>query len=444
VLAGTDPYFLLDGPVDATELILKKSGMQISDVERFEINEAFAAVVLSWAQVFEPDMEASMRKSIRAKRLSWTTDYAKALGGVSIVFVAIDTPIHPEGIDLAPIRQGVRRVAQAARKAYTLVISSQVPVGESEQLQKLARKHGPACDAVCNPEFLRLGGAMELQRKPDRVILGADDPGVARKVEKVYAPFDSPCLTMSLREAEIVKHATNAHVAAQVSFIGEIAQVCDEYGADCLPVSKALKLDRRIGRYAYVLPGLGFNGGTVARDVRLLRGLAKAKGRTAPLMQAVLDVNARQNGQVAERLAQALKRPKGKRVALLGLTYKAKTSTLRHSLTLQIADQMLARGMKLAAYDPDVPPDRQAIIPPDEQNVPRDIAVCASLDEAVSGADAVVAMTAKDEFKRLKLTSLARKLKRKLLVDAAGMFEPAAAKEAGFTYVAIGRGFRVW
>jgi len=255
--------------------------------------------------VFEPDMEASMKKSIKARRLSWGTDFARALSGISIVFVAIDTPIHPEGIDLAPIRKGVKQVAKAAKKPYTLVISSQVPVGESEKLQKLARRHGPRCNVVCNPEFLRLGGAMALQRAPDRVILGVDDPKVAKKIEKVYAPFKSPCLTMTLREAEIVKHATNAHVAAQVSFIGEIAQVCDEYGADCLPVSKALKLDRRIGKYAYVLPGLGFNGGTVARDVRLLRGLAAAKKRSAPLMQAVLDVNARQNGQAPDRRPDA-------------------------------------------------------------------------------------------------------------------------------------------
>jgi UDPglucose 6-dehydrogenase len=264
-----------------------------------------------------------------------------------------------------------------------------------------------------------------------------------KKVARVYEPFDAPVLEMGLREAEIVKHATNAYVAAQVSFIGEIAQVCDEYGADCMPVSKAMKLDRRIGKYAYILPGLGFNGGTVARDVRLLRGLARAKRRSAPLMQAVLDVNARQNGQIAERLAEGLKRPKGKRVALLGLTYKPKTSTLRHSLTLQIADQMLERGMKLSAYDPDVPPDRKAIIPPDEHNVPRAIEVCASLDEALEGADAVVVMTAKPEFKELQLKSLARRLKARLLVDAAGMFDPEEARRAGLRYAAIGRGFRV-
>lgn len=393
--------------------------------------------------VFEPDMEASMKKSLAAKRLSWTTDYAKALSGISLVFVAIDTPIHPEGIDLGPIRKAVRQIAKAAKKPYVMVISSQVPVGESERLQRTARKLGPHCDLVCNPEFLRLGGAMELQRHPDRIVLGGEDPKVIQQVAKVYEPFDAPVVAMGLREAEIVKHATNAYVAAQVSFIGEIAQVCDEYGADCLPVSKAMKLDRRIGKYAYILPGLGFNGGTVARDVRLLRGLAQKKQRSAPLMQAVLDVNARQNGQIAERLAEALKRPRGKRVALLGLTYKPKTSTLRHSLTLQIADQMLAHGMQLAAYDPDVPPERKAIIPPDEKDVPRQITVCASLDEAVSGADAVVVMTAKPEFKELELKALGRKLKGKLLVDAAGMFDPQEAKRAGFRYAAIGRGFRV-
>ena len=393
--------------------------------------------------VFEPDMEKSMKKSLKAGRLSWTTDYAKALKGISMVFVAIDTPIHPEGIDLGPIRKAVRTIAKAATKPYVMVISSQVPVGESQKLQASARRLGPHCDVVCNPEFLRLGGAMDLQRNPDRIVLGAEDPKALKKVAKVYEPFDAPIASMGLREAEIVKHATNAYVANQVSFIGEIAQICDEYGADCMPVSKAMKLDRRIGKYAYILPGLGFNGGTVARDVRLLRGLAKDKRRTAPLMQAVLDVNARQNGQIAERLAEALKRPKGKRVALLGLTYKPKTSTLRHSLTLQIADQMLDRGMRLAAYDPDVPPDRQAIIPPDEQNVPRDIKVCASLDEAVKGADAVVLMTAKPEFRDLKLSALAKRVKQKLLVDAAGMFDPQEAKRAGFRYVTIGRGFRV-
>jgi UDPglucose 6-dehydrogenase len=393
--------------------------------------------------VFEPEMEASMQKSLKAGRLSWTTDYDRALAGITMVFVAIDTPIHPEGIDLGPIRKAVRRIAKAVKKPYTLVISSQVPVGESQKLQASARKLGPHCDVVCNPEFLRLGGAMELQRRPDRIVLGGEDAKAMKKVARVYEPFDAPVLEMGLREAEIVKHATNAYVAAQVSFIGEIAQVCDEYGADCMPVSKAMKLDRRIGKYAYILPGLGFNGGTVARDVRLLRGLARAKRRSAPLMQAVLDVNARQNGQIAERLAEGLKRPKGKRVALLGLTYKPKTSTLRHSLTLQIADQMLERGMKLSAYDPDVPPDRKAIIPPDEHNVPRAIEVCASLDEALAGADAVVVMTAKPEFKELQLKSLARRLKARLLVDAAGMFDPEEAHRAGLRYAAIGRGFRV-
>jgi UDPglucose 6-dehydrogenase len=316
-------------------------------------------------------------------------------------------------------------------------------VGESQKLQQSARRLGPRCDVVANPEFLRLGGAMELQRHPDRIVLGADDPKVAGRIAAIYEPFKAPVLTMGLREAEITKHAINAYVANQVSFTGEIAQICDEYGADCLPVAQAMKLDRRIGKHAYVLPGLGFNGGTVARDVRLLLGLAKKKRRTAPLMQAVLDVNARQNGQIAERLVEALGRPRGKRVALLGLTYKAKTSTLRHSLTLQIADQLLAAGLRLSAYDPDVPPERAAIIPPDEHDVPREIRVTATLDLALEGADAAVIMTAKDEFKRLELGALKRRLARRILVDAAGLFDPRQAQRAGLRYVAIGRGFRV-
>jgi UDPglucose 6-dehydrogenase len=405
--------------------------------------EAIASLSSGVPTVFEPDLEESLKKGLAEKRLSWTTDYRQALTGAKFVFLAIDTPIQPDGIDLRPIRRAVDAIATAARKPYTLVISSQVPVGESEKLERRAQRRGPRCAVVANPEFLRLGGAMELQRHPDRIVLGAREAKTAQRVAEIYEPFKAPILVMGLREAEIAKHAINAYVANQVSFTGEIAQICDEYGADCLSVAQAMKLDRRIGKFAYVLPGLGFNGGTVARDVRLLLRLAKEKKRKAPLMQAVLDVNARQNGQIAERLVEALGRPKKKRVALLGLTYKAKTSTLRHSLTLQIADQLLAHGLRLSAYDPDVPPERAAIIPPDEHDVPREIRVTATLAEALEGADAAVIMTAKDEFKQLRLGALKKKLKKRLLVDAAGLFDPAQAKRAGLRYVAIGRGFRV-
>lgn len=406
--------------------------------------EAIASLAAGKPTVFEPDLEESIQASLAAGRLSYTTDWAQALDGIRHVFLAIDTPILDTGVDLAPIFDATQKIAEHASRPWVLVVASQVPVGTCEQLQALARETSAhPVDLVCNPEFLRLGGAMDLQRRPDRIILGADDSAVAKEVEELYAPFEKPTLLMGIKEAEIVKHATNAYVACSVSFIGEIAQICDEFGADAMPVGKALKLDRRCGKYAYVRPGLGFNGGTVRRDVNLLVGLAEQKGREAPMMKAIIDVNERQNGIVVERLAELLEEPAGKQIALLGLTYKAHTSTLRHSLTLQLAEKMLGHGMVLRAYDPIIPPGKSdAITPADEFGVPDTIALCHSAEEAVAGAEAVVLMTDKDEFKELDFAKLGEGMKRRILVDAAAMVAPEDAKAAGFTYISIGRGFR--
>jgi len=394
--------------------------------------------------VFEPDLEKSIKKSLKDKKISFTTDFEKALRGITIVILAIDTPILDKGVDLSPIRKAVKQIAGAASKDYILVVASQVPVGTCDQLQALARKSGPHhCDLVCNPEFLRLGGAMELQRRPDRVILGADDEKVAKKIAKIYEPFDKPIMLMGIRDAEIVKHASNAYVANSVSFIGEISQICDEYGADAYKIGKALKADRRCGRYAYVMPGLGFNGGTVRRDVNLLRSLAAKKNRTAPLMDAIIEVNERTNFTVVERLAKLLKNPKGKTVGLLGLTYKAQTSTLRHSLTLQLAEKMLGHGMVLKAYDPVIPPVRSDVRSEvHEWDVPPEIELCSSVAEAAKGAHAIVVMTDKDEFRDLPLAKLGKTMRRRVLVDPVNFYEPDAAKKAGFTYIAIGKGFQ--
>ena len=376
--------------------------------------EAIESLSKGVPTVFEPDLEKSIKKSLKAKKLSYTTDFEKALRGITIVVLSIDTPILDKGVDLSPIRKAVVQIAKAASKDYILVVSSQVPVGTCDKLQALARKSGPHhCDLVCNPEFLRLGGAMDLQRKPDRVILGADDEKVAKKIAKIYEPFEKPIMLMGIRDAEIVKHASNAYVANSVSFIGEISQICDDYGADAYKIGKALKADRRVGRYAYVMPGLGFNGGTVRRDVNLIRSLASKKGRTAPLMDAIIEVNERTNGTVVERLAKLLKNPKGKTIGLLGLTYKAQTSTLRHSLTLQLAEQMMGHGMVLKAYDPVIPPVRTGVHSDvHEWDVPEEIEICGSVAEVAKGAHALVVMTDKDDFRDLPLAKLGKTMKR--------------------------------
>jgi UDPglucose 6-dehydrogenase len=400
-----------------------------------------AAAIASLADgrptVFEPELEDQVRRNIAAGRLSFTTDFAAAQREAAIVLLAHDTPLTPDGVDLAPLFEAVRRVARAAPGDFLLVIGSQVPVGVSEELGVAAREANPgvAIDLACTPEFLRLGAAVELFRRPDRVVVGAGDRATATRVAALFAPLARPTLTMSLREAEMVKHATNAFVANSVSFVGEISQLCDELGADALPVGRALRLDKRIGEKAYVLPGLGFNGGTVARDVRVLLGMTRQAGRSAPLLEAVLAVNARQNGLIADRLDEALGGLEGTELGLLGLTYKAKTSTLRSSLTLQISDQLRARGAVLRAWDP--------IIPAADYESSWGIRPCSGAAEVAEGADALVVMTPKDEFRALDLAGLGGRMRRRVLADPMDVFGLAAARSAGFSYIAIGRGYRV-
>lgn len=399
--------------------------------------EAISSLAAGRPTVFEPGLEQQLRENADAGRLRFTTDFEEAVGVGSIVLVAHDTPLTGEGVDLGPIYEAVERVARAARREYLLLIGSQVPIGVSERLGEAARRINPdvPCDVACSPEFLRLGAAVELFRHPDRIVIGASSPTAASRARAVFEPLGRPILIMSLREAEMVKHATNAFVANSVSFIGEIAQLCDELGADAMPVGRALRLDRRIGEKAYVLPGLGFNGGTVARDVKVLLGLASEAGNEAPLLEAVLSVNARQNGLVAERLGEALGGLEGAEVGLLGLTYKAKTSTMRSSLTLQIAQQLARAGARLRAWDP--------IIAPEDYELSWGIRPCADAGDAADDADALVVMTPKDEFKALDIASLGERMRRRVLADPMGVFGREMAHAAGFTYVAIGRGYRV-
>ncbi|MEM7204415.1 MAG: nucleotide sugar dehydrogenase [Planctomycetota bacterium] len=407
--------------------------------------DAIKSLAAGKPTVFEPDLEASIGRSLAARKLSFSTNYRGSLRGRRVAFLSADTPITRDGtVNLRPIRAEVPKIAKAMSGPLTLVVASQVPIGTCEKLQALGRKHTKhRFDVVCNPEFLRLGGAMVLQRAPDSIILGADDVKTTKPIATIYKPFDRPIVTMSLREAEIVKHAANAYVANQVSFIGEIGQICDDYGADAFAVSKALKLDRRVGRFAYVRPGLGFNGGTVRRDVNLLIKLAADVDREAPLMQAILDVNERTNGTVVERLVKLLKRPRGKRVGLLGLTYKAHTSTLRHSLTLQIAEKMMARGLRLRAYDPIIPPRREGVRSKvHEWEVPEEIAICASIEEAADDVDALVVMTDKEDFRDLNLKRLGSLMRTRILVDAVGFYDADTARRAGFRYITIGKGFQ--
>lgn len=385
--------------------------------------------------VYEPDLDAQLERGLESGRLRFTTDFGEALDGAEIVFLAYDTPLTEDGVDVAPLFDIVEEIARAVRRDYMLLVGSQVPIGTSRRLGQRVRDMAPSIpmELACSPEFLRLGAAVELFRRPDRIVVGGADEAAAAHAAELFRPFERPILTMTLEEAEMVKHATNAFVASSVSFAGEIAQLCDELGADALPVGQALRLDQRIGEKAYVLPGLGFNGGTVARDVKVLRRLAAQSGRQTPLLDAVLEVNTRQNGVVVERLDAVLGGLQGATIGILGLTYKPQTSTLRSSLSLQVADRLAERGARVAAWDP--------IVPGGEYRAEWGLEPRDGAEELAEGADALLVMTPKEAFRELDLERLGERMKRRVLADPVGVFGRRRAHAAGFAYIAIGRGF---
>lgn len=384
--------------------------------------------------VHEPGLPALMRRNLRSGRLRYTSDYAAALARAQFAFISVDTPVTDDDrAELGGLFAMAREIRQHRRGNLILCISAQVPVGSSEKL--LAEAHDPAAgyqSAVAYvPEFLQLGTAVATFRKADRIVVGADDPRVAKKVAALYAKLKRPMFLTNLRTAEMAKHASNTFLATSVSFINEIANVCDHVAADATMVAAILRADRRIGPHAFVTPGLGFAGGTLGRDVTALQEVGRTVGVPTPLMDAVLAVNRARLGQVIGRLERLLRGLRGRRIAMLGLTYKPRTSTLRRALSLEIIRALTDSGASATAFDPladlrpieNLPPFRRVESP----------------DEAAAGADAVVFMTEWDGIEKLSFIRLRHAMRGTLFVDSKNYFDPAVVTAAGLDYVGIGR-----
>jgi UDPglucose 6-dehydrogenase len=286
---------------------------------------------------------------------------------------------------------------------------------------------------ACVPENLRLGQAIERFLRPDMLVLGADNDQTMAKVEAIYSPIPGPRVRMDLRTAEMTKHAINAYLATCISFGNELANLCDEVGADAFQVVQALKLDSRVSPKAPVLPGLGFAGGTLARDMTVLKRLAVQHGYAAPLLNGVLAVNQFQNGMVVHRLEGLLGTLAARTIGVLGLTYKPGTSTLRRSAAIEIIQDLVARGAAIKAFDPKADPAEVELHR-------REFSICADPYAAAKDADALALVTPWPEFRDLDLARLKGVMHTPVILDAPNMLEPAKVTQAGFVYQGIGRG----
>jgi len=385
------------------------------------------------APLYEPRLDAMLRRNIKAGRLRYTDDFADALANAELVFVAIDTPVTDQDEpELEVVLQAARNIGRFRSGDITLCVTSQVPVGTSEKMAASVRESAGSCDVVYIPEFLRLGEALDTFFHADRFILGAKDLAVANRVADLYRPLQRPVLVTDLRSAEMAKHACNAYLATSISFINEIADICDRLGADAIEVGRAMKSDRRIGPYAFLTPGLGFAGGTLGRDLRALQRLGREQDLRTRLIDAVVSVNGSRAGLVSRKLSATFGSVKGLHIGVLGLTYKPGTSTLRRSMALEIISQLLEDGALVAAFDPLADLSEIDALPPFE--------ISSDPYALAEDCDALVLTTEWTGIRELDFKRLRKAMRGSVFVDTRNLFDPAEMERLGFSYSGIGRG----
>ncbi len=385
--------------------------------------------------LFEPGLEELMKKHLASGRLRFTSDVAEGAKGARWVLIAYDSPVNDKDeVDTGPVVRAARALAPSLGANVPLIITSQVPLGTCEGIEADLRKRNKAWRSgiVYTPENLRLGSAIERFMKPDMIVLGANHEGARDAALELYAPFETEKPTMNLRSAEMVKHALNTFLATSITFINEMANISDRLGADAVAVGRALKLDKRIGNRALMMPGLGFSGGTLARDVTQLRKFSRELKYKAKLLDAIVSVNEGTFDEVLVKLKNRLKSLAGKRIGVLGLTYKPGTSTVRRSPALKIIKKLNAARAKCVAYDNAA----------DEAELGRDAKLfvrATTPEERARGADALVLLTEWPEFKDLDYAALGKLMKKRVIVDAKNHLDPARLAAAGFDYQGFGR-----
>ena len=385
--------------------------------------------------LFEPGLQELITSNIDQGRLSYTTDLSQAVKGSKYVLITFDTPVNEKDeVDLSEIFDVALKLSQHLENGSVLLVSSQVPVGTCEQIKLQIKQNNPSLDfdIAYSPENLRPGQAIQRFKNPERIIIGADDSSTLDTVEELFSVISASKLRVNLRTAEMTKHALNAFLGMSISFINEIANLCDKLGVDALKVAAALRMDERIGPKAPLKPGLGFAGGTLARDLKILQNLGNRFHCETHLVNGVLRVNEQQNKLVIRKLEKIYGSIKNLSIGILGLTYRVGTSTLRRSVALEIIDDLTRKGARVKASDPGVSAE--------EVGQHTEFEFCPDPYSVAQGSDALVLVTEWPQFKALDFALLQSSMNRPVLIDAQNMLDDTQMKEMGFTYLGVGRG----
>jgi len=381
--------------------------------------------------LYEPGLEKLLIKNLKNKRISFTNSFKDALDKANFIFLTFDIPVdEKDRSDLSVIYNACKKIAKFAPEKFTLVIMSQIPVGTSKILKEfiLKRNKKISFDVIYSPENLRLGQALKGFRKPDRLILGLENENMKKEIERLYSFIKSPKIYMDLNSAEMVKHAINSYLAGSISFINEIAGLCEVTGADARKVAEGMKSDKRIGKYAFLNPGLGFSGGTLARDLQTLRKIGEGKRVKTEMIDSIMKVNQEQNEKIIKKIKSIFGSISKLNITILGLTYKPGTSTLRRSAALKIAQKLIFHKANVKAFDPMV----------NSQKIMTGLKVFKSPYDAVKNSDLVLLITEWPEFKNLDFPKIKKLMEKPVIIDCKNFLDPKILKNVGFDYYGIG------
>ena len=389
--------------------------------------------------IYEPGLEEMVLRNMEAGRLSFTTSYEEALKDAEFVFVAVGTPSGVDGeADLRYVRMAAESIAKVMDHPLIIVNKSTVPVGTGDFVADIIRKYQSEpipFAVVSNPEFLREGSAVNDFFNPDRIVLGSTDREAAEKVAQLYLPLRAPIMITDLRTAEMIKYASNAFLATRISFINEIAAICERLGADVKEVARGMGYDKRIGPY-FLDAGIGFGGSCFPKDVKALEHMALVHGAHPQLLRAVMEINRDQRRRVILKLRELLGGTlRDKVVGLLGLAFKPNTDDMREAPSVDLYHMITNEGGIVRGYDPVAMENARVLLP--------DIELMESPYALAEGADALVVVTEWNEFKHLDLKRIRGLMRGNVLIDGRNIYDPARMRELGFEYRGMGRGYEV-
>ena len=421
-----------------TGACLADFGMDVTCVDKVE--DKIARLQEGEIPIYEPGLKALVRRNMEAGRLRFTTELGGPIQRALAVFIAVGTPPKEDGsADLSYVVQVAESIAEHMNGYKVVVTKSTVPIGTGQMIEKILSERntgGYPFSVVSNPEFLREGSAIEDFMKPDRVVIGARDPQAVAIMRDIYAPLDTmevPFVVTNVETSELIKYASNAFLATKITFVNEVADLCERLGGDVVQVAKGMGLDGRIGPQ-FLHPGPGYGGSCFPKDTQALVDIARQAGGSFEIVETVVRVNERIKRRAAAKVLTSLGGVlEGKTVAVLGLSFKAATDDIRESPALPLVSDLHAAGATVRVYDPAAMPNAREVLPDG-------IVYCEDAYDAAEDADALVIVTEWNEFRSLDLSRIQSALRAPRVIDLRNLYDPRKMREQGFEYESLGRG----